>query len=926
MNTKCPLPKGFSGTKRLSGILFVALALLLAAALPAVAAPFAYITNFVPGTVSIIDASPTAVCRTATHTPPCVVKVLNVGPLPGGVAVNPEGTFAYVANKDDGTLSVIDVATNTVAATVPVGPEPWGVAVNADGSKVFVSLNGAVAVVDAASLNVTPISLPGVLNGLVVVGSRLYVADATAGEVVAIDTNNPTPPFTRIPVGTAFNSMPMGLVANPAGTRVYVADLIADFVSVFEVSAINTATNAVEPTETVTIEQDSTAMPGGVAVSPDGTLLYVTNDSLNQVTVVTLANKSLKHVAVGIGPIGVATDPAGRAYVVNTGSGNVSIVDPSPTAVCTVATQTPPCVVKTVPSGPMSFVFGAFVTAGPPPPAQYALAWSTNGSGSGSVSTNPLPVNGTYTAGTVVTLTATPAGSSEFTGWSGACSGSANPCSVTMNGAKSVTATFTLKQYSLTWSMNGTGSGSVTADPPGGTYGNGTVVSLTATPAASSQFTGWSGACSGTGACSVTMDASKSVTATFTLKQYSLTWSTSGNGSGSVTANPAGGTYDHGVVVSLTATPAASSLFTGWSGACTGAGACSVTMDAAKSVTATFTLKQYSLSLSMNGTGSGSVTANPPGGPYNHGTVVSVTATPAASSQFGGWSGACSGTGACSVTMDGAKTVTATFTLKQYVLTMLTVGNGSITANPAGGTYAHGTFVALTATPASGFQFTSWSGACSGLGTCNVLMDAAKSVTATFTAPAPAQFTLTLDTVGSGSIAAQPPASGTSSLSIAAQPLAISGKYNAGTVVAVTATAAPGFKFTGWSGGCTGTGVCSVMMDADRSVTASFTVASEPPSACEDKIKDWQKKVADHKHPWWHNYQLRISLKMYADALAELGRAKAKVGDRDKRYVHAQKELNDGKSALCHGHYWRADNEFWDAYQIAHHIVKQFRR
>jgi uncharacterized repeat protein (TIGR02543 family) len=277
--------------------------------------------------------------------------------------------------------------------------------------------------------------------------------------------------------------------------------------------------------------------------------------------------------------------------------------------------------------------------------------------------------------------------------------------------------------------------------------------------------------------------------------------------------------------------------------------------------------------------------------------------------------------------MDSAKTVTATFTLKQYVLTMLTVGNGSITANPAGGTYAHGTFVALTATPAAGFQFTSWSGACSGLGTCNVLMDAAKSVTATFTATAPAQFTLTLDTAGSGSISAQPPAVASSSISsIVARPLAISGKYNAGTLVSITATAALGYKFTGWSGGCTGTGACSVMMDADKSVTANFTVASEPPSACEDKIKDWQKKVADHKHPWWHNYQLRISLKMYAEALAELGRAKAKVGDRDKRYVHAQKEFNDGKSALCHGHYWRADNEFWDAYQIAHHIVKQFRR
>ncbi|MGH7343824.1 MAG: InlB B-repeat-containing protein, partial [Candidatus Rokuibacteriota bacterium] len=878
------------------------LALLLTAASAAVAAPYAYISNFVPGTVSVIDAGSTALCLNPVHTPPCVVKVLSVGALPGGVAVNPAGTFAYVANKDDGTLSVINVATNTVMTTVPVGSEPWGVAVNADGSKVYVSLNGAVAVVDAASLNVTPISLSGVLNGLVVVGTRLYVADATAGEVVMIDTNNPTPPFTRIPVGTAFNSMPMGLVANATGTRVYVADLIADFVSVLEVSAINTATNAVEPTETVSIDLDSTAGPGGVALSPDGTLLYATNDSLNRVTIVTLANKSMQHVTVGVTPIGVATDPAGRAYVVNAGSASVSIIDPATTAVCSVANQVPPCVVKTVPSGPMSFVFGAFVTAGPPAPAQFVLGLSTNGGGSGSIAASPMPVNGTYTAGTVVSLTATPATSSDFSGWSGACSGS-GACSVTMDAAKNVTATFTLKQHALSLSTNGNGSGSVTPNTPplNGTYGHGIVVSLTATPAADSQFSGWAGACTGSGACSVTMDAAKSVTATFTLKEYGLSVSTNGTGSGSVAANPTpvNGTYAHGTLVAVTATPAASSQFTGWSGACTGSGGCSVTMDAAKSVTATFTLKQYSLSVSMNGTGSGSVTANPPGGTYNHGAVVSLTATPAVSSQFGAWSGACSGSGACSVTMDGAKSVTATFTLKQYGLAMLTVGNGSITANPAGGTYTHGTFVALTATPAAGFQFTSWSGACSGLGTCNVLMDAAKSVTATFTTLAPAQFTLTLDTVGSGSVSAQPPAIAGGVSSLAARPLAILGKYNAGTVVAVTATSAPGFKFTGWSGGCTGTAACSVTMDADKSVTANFTAASEPPTTCDAKIKDWQKKVADHKHPWWHNYKLRISLKMYAEALDELGRAKAKVGTRDKRYLHAEKEFNDGKSALC---------------------------
>ena len=927
MKTKCPLPKGFSGTRKVSGILFGALTLLLTAALPAVAAPFAYISNFVPGNVSVIDASASAICATAGQTPPCVIKTIKVGNLPGGLAVNPAGTFAYVANKDDGTVSVIDVSTNTVVRTVMVGPDPWGVAVTADGSKVLVSVNGGVVVMDATSFNTTQINLNGVLNGLVAVGSRVYVTDANAGEVAVVDLNNPLAPAVRISVGTPLNSQPMGIVANAAGTRVYVADLIADFVSVLEVSAINTGTNMVEPTETVTIEQDSTAVPGGIALSPDGTRLFVTNDSINRVTVVTLSNKAVKDVNVGTTPIGVATDSSGRAYVINAGSGSVSIVDTAATAVCVVNGQTPPCVVKTVPAGPMSFGFGAFVTDGPPPPAQFTLSLSTNGSGAGSITASPLPTNGTYTAGTVVALTPVAASGSQFTGWAGACSGS-GACTVTMDASRSVVATFSVAQFSLSLSTNGSGTGSITADPlpTNGTYSAGAVVSLTPVPDGTSQFTGWSGACTGSGPCSVTMDSTKSVVATFTLKQYTLSLLTSGNGSGSITANPTGGTYAHGTVVSLTPVAAVSSLFTGWSGACTGTSACSVTMDAAKSVTATFTLRQYTLSASTGGNGSGSVAVNPATGPYNYGTVVSVTATPAASSLFTGWSGACTGTGSCSVTMDTAKSVTATFALKQYLLTMQTVGSGSITANPPGGTYVHGTFVALTASPAAGFQFTSWSGACSGLGTCNVLMDAAKGVTATFTATQPAQFTLTVNTVGPGSVAAEPPAVASNSLTLAAQPSGVVGKYSVGTLVTVTATAAPGNKFTGWSGSCTGTGVCSVKMDADKTVTANFTVASEPPATCDERIKDLEKKVAAHKHPWWQNHQLKLSLRMYGQALDEVVRAKAKVGDSDKRYQNAQKELNHGKSALCHGHYWRADNEFWDAYQSAHQILKPFRR
>jgi uncharacterized repeat protein (TIGR02543 family) len=159
----------------------------------------------------------------------------------------------------------------------------------------------------------------------------------------------------------------------------------------------------------------------------------------------------------------------------------------------------------------------------------------------------------------------------------------------------------------LTVSKSGTGGGTVTSSPAGIDCGAtcsqaftaGTMVTLTPTPNATSTFTSWSGACTGSGACVVTMDAAKSVTAQFdALPSNTLTVSKSGNGSGTVTSSPAG--IDCGSTcsspflttdsVTLTPTPSAGSTFTGWSGDCTGTGACVVTMDQARSVTATFTL------------------------------------------------------------------------------------------------------------------------------------------------------------------------------------------------------------------------------------------------------------------------------------------------------------------------------------------------
>jgi hypothetical protein len=87
-------------------------------------------------------------------------------------------------------------------------------------------------------------------------------------------------------------------------------------------------------------------------------------------------------------------------------------------------------------------------TAGAPP-TMHLLSVSKTGSGNGTVTSNPAGIScgadcsQSYTAGTVVTLAATPAAGSSFTGWSGACSGTSS-CSVTMSESRSVTAAFDL--------------------------------------------------------------------------------------------------------------------------------------------------------------------------------------------------------------------------------------------------------------------------------------------------------------------------------------------------------------------------------------------------------------------------------------------------------------------------------------------------
>ncbi len=130
---------------------------------------------------------------------------------------------------------------------------------------------------------------------------------------------------------------------------------------------------------------------------------------------------------------------------------------------------------------------------------------------------------------------------------------------------------------------------------------------------------------------------------------------------GSVTKDPDKTTYTYNEVVQLTATPDVGWSFADWSGDASGtANPLSVTMDANKAVTANYTQNEYTLSVNI--VGNGVVNKSPDQATYHHGDLVQLSAVPDAGWQFSAWSGDASGTTSpVAVTMDGNKTVTATF-------------------------------------------------------------------------------------------------------------------------------------------------------------------------------------------------------------------------------------------------------------------------
>ncbi len=281
-------------------------------------------------------------------------------------------------------------------------------------------------------------------------------------------------------------------------------------------------------------------------------------------------------------------------------------------------------------------------------------------------------------------------------------------------------------------------------------------------------------------------------------------------GGGQVSRTPDLVNHACGQVVTVTALDTPGWTFAGWSGARTGtANPVEVTMSGPLALTATFVAVPVH-TLAPVVIGGGSVILAPPGGSYNHGTVVSVTALDAPGWAFAAWTGALAGqANPQTLVMNADQAVTAAFSaVAQHtvVSSVLPVGAGTIVLNPAGSTYNEGSTVSAAAAPAPGWAFASWQGDLSGNVTPSTfVVGADRNIVAVFS-QLPDRLLVTT-VAGNGRVIRAPDVD----------------YHPAGSQVALVAEPDPGFDFSGWSGDLAGSSSPdTILMDTDKEVLATY--------------------------------------------------------------------------------------------------------
>ncbi|MGW3645983.1 beta-N-acetylglucosaminidase domain-containing protein [Streptomyces sp. NPDC000878] len=196
-----------------------------------------------------------------------------VGNNPGEVVISPDGRTAYAANQGSDTVSVIDVGTAKVTATVAVGDVPAGLALTPDGRTLWVAdySDDAIQPIDLATNTAgTKIAVGDGPENMAITpdGTTLYVANIHDSTVSPVNLSTGK---AGTPVAVGPN--PFNVVAAPDGRTVYVSNSGGS-----TVTPIDTATNDTRPTFLVT------GQAYGLAVSPDGRTLWVSASNGDTIT------------------------------------------------------------------------------------------------------------------------------------------------------------------------------------------------------------------------------------------------------------------------------------------------------------------------------------------------------------------------------------------------------------------------------------------------------------------------------------------------------------------------------------------------------------------------------------------------------------------------------------------------------------------
>ncbi len=423
-----------------------------------------------------------------------------------------------------------------------------------------------------------------------------------------------------------------------------------------------------------------------------------------------------------------------------------------------------------------------------------------------------------------ITIRAIPKSGYEFVNWNNDPSLSNPTITVTASSNKTFKPIFKTKDdVVLTVERNDATMGDVIPSIGNHTYNYGDVINLEARPEPGYRFSHWEGDVAGiyNAETTITMNGNKKVKANFDNIMYRLFMDKSPSDGGTITPDVGTHPYKSWKTVSLTATPATGYKFTGWSGDVADRldPTTTIVMSGDQEVKANFApSEQYTLTLSVSPNGTGSTTPAVGTHSYNYNQVVTISATPQTDYVFKEWLGdvADRNSAQTTVKINGDKNVTAVFEAKvpdYYQLTMRVSPTNTGSTSPTAGThnYAPGSVVTISAIPASGYHFVSWSGDVADPTsiTTTVTMNATKTVTANFEA-GHSEYKFTIDVY--------PAVGGTTNPAIGSY------YHSQGTVINISASPNAGYEFDYWTGDVAAPyhQSTTVTIDSDKSVIAHF--------------------------------------------------------------------------------------------------------